>query len=102
MFRLIIWEFQMNILEVRFLQAYIALVQRAKVQPGETVLIHAGCSAIGIAAISIAAVAGCTIYTTVSTDYQRAFLKKHFSFVRISTSPADYFYIHKLFSVERP
>lgn len=59
----------------------MALVQKAKLQPGETVLVHAGCSAIGMAAISIASSMGCAVYTTVATDYQRAFIKKQYTFV---------------------
>lgn len=47
-------------------------------------LIHAGCSPVGLAAISLASVMGCAVYTTVATDYQRAYLKKHFVFVSIS------------------
>ncbi|XP_017779765.1 PREDICTED: fatty acid synthase-like isoform X2 [Nicrophorus vespilloides] len=59
--------------------AYYCLIQKARMEPGESVLIHAGCSAIGLAAISVASMRGCTVYTTVATDWQKAFLKKQFS-----------------------
>lgn len=57
------------------------LMIKARLQPGETVLIHAGCSPIGLAAISIAMSYRCHIYVTGSADWQRAYLKKHFTTV---------------------
>ncbi|RZB84952.1 fatty acid synthase, partial [Asbolus verrucosus] len=59
--------------------AYYCLFEKANLKPGETVLIHAGCTAIGLAAISIASYHGCTVYTTVSTEWQKSFLKKQFN-----------------------
>ncbi|KAH0814014.1 hypothetical protein GEV33_008777 [Tenebrio molitor] len=61
-----------------YTSAYYCLVEKAHLKAGETVLIHAGCSAIGLAAITIAAHYNCKIYTTVSTQWQRDFLKKQF------------------------
>lgn len=52
-----------------------------RTNPNETVLIHNGCSAIGLAAISIASSIGCTVFTTVTSDQQKAFIKKQFKFV---------------------
>ncbi len=40
----------------------------AKLEPGETVLIHAGGSGIGSAAIQLAKKIGCTVITTVGSD----------------------------------
>ncbi|XP_060524806.1 fatty acid synthase-like [Cylas formicarius] len=61
-----------------YLSAFYALFTKGRLKPGETVLVHAGCSPIGLAAISIASINGCSVYATVSTDYQRAYLKKQF------------------------
>ncbi|ENN93547.1 zinc-binding dehydrogenase [Bartonella bovis] len=44
------------------------LFDNAKLQAGETILIHAGGSGIGSAAIQIAKAIGCTVITTVGSD----------------------------------
>jgi alcohol dehydrogenase len=44
------------------------LFDNAKLQPGETVLVHAGGSGIGTAAIMMAKAIGCTVITTVGDD----------------------------------
>lgn len=44
------------------------LFDNARLEPGETVLIHAGGSGIGSAAIQLAKKIGCTVITTVGSD----------------------------------
>jgi len=44
------------------------LFDNARLQPGETVLVHAGGSGIGTAAITLAKAIGCTVITTVGDD----------------------------------
>src|SRR6478609_477950 len=44
------------------------LFDNAKLEPGESILVHAGGSGIGTAAIKMAKAIGCTIYTTVGDD----------------------------------
>lgn len=44
------------------------LFDNAKLQPGEHILVHAGGSGIGSAAIQLAKKMGCTVYTTVGSD----------------------------------
>ncbi|WP_311028934.1 zinc-binding dehydrogenase [Mesorhizobium koreense] len=44
------------------------LFDNAKLEPGETVLVHAGGSGIGSAAIQLARKMGCTVITTVGSD----------------------------------
>ena len=44
------------------------LFDNAKLEPGETVLVHAGGSGIGTAAILMAKAIGCTVITTVGDD----------------------------------
>ena len=44
------------------------LFDNAKVEPGETVLVHAGGSGIGSAAIQLCKRMGCTVITTVGSD----------------------------------
>jgi len=48
------------------------LFDNAKLQPGETILIHAGGSGIGSAAIQLAKKMGCTVITTVGSDAKKA------------------------------
>jgi len=43
------------------------VIQRAALQPGETVLIHGGGSGIGTAAIQLCKLFGCTVFTTVGS-----------------------------------
>lgn len=44
------------------------LFDNAKLQPGESILVHAGGSGIGSAAIQLAKAIDCTVYTTVGND----------------------------------
>jgi alcohol dehydrogenase len=44
------------------------LFDNARLQPGETILVHAGGSGIGTAAIRMAKAIGCTVITTVGDD----------------------------------
>jgi NADPH:quinone reductase-like Zn-dependent oxidoreductase len=44
------------------------LFDNARLQPGETILVHAGGSGIGSAAIQLARRMGCTVITTVGSD----------------------------------
>ena len=48
------------------------LFDNAKLQPGESILVHAGGSGIGTAAIQLAKAIGCTVYTTVGNDEKRS------------------------------
>ena len=48
------------------------LFDNAKLQPGETILVHAGGSGIGTAAIQLAKAIGCTVITTVGSDDKTA------------------------------
>lgn len=48
--------------------AYAALHLRARVQPGETVLVHAGAGAVGSATIQLAVAAGARVLATAGSD----------------------------------
>jgi alcohol dehydrogenase len=52
------------------------LFDNARLEPGETVLIHAGGSGIGTAAIQMAKAIGCTVITTVGDDAKAARAKE--------------------------
>jgi SAM-dependent methyltransferase len=57
-----------------FLTAYYALVTVGRMQPGETILIHAAAGGVGQAAIAIAQHIGATIYATVGSQEKRRLL----------------------------
>jgi alcohol dehydrogenase len=52
------------------------LFDNAKLEPGETILVHAGGSGIGTAAIKMAKAIGCTVITTVGDDAKAAKAKE--------------------------
>ncbi len=55
-------------LPLTFLTAWHMLVSRAKLQPGETVLIHAAGSGVGSAAVQLAHLIGANVFATASTN----------------------------------
>jgi NADPH:quinone reductase-like Zn-dependent oxidoreductase len=55
-----------------FLTAWQMLVHKARVQPGDTVLVHGAGSGIGVAAIQIAKLHGARVITTASTAHKLA------------------------------
>jgi putative PIG3 family NAD(P)H quinone oxidoreductase len=59
-----------------FLTAYQALVWLGSANPGETVLIHAGASGVGTAAIQIAGNYGCCVFVTAGTAEKAAACRK--------------------------
>jgi NADPH2:quinone reductase len=62
-------------LPVTYLVSWYSLRKRAFVEPGEVVLITAGTSGIGVAAIQIAKNMGGTVITTVSSDEKAEFCR---------------------------
>lgn len=50
-----------------FLTAFVNLFLEARLQPGETALIHGGASGVGTAAIQLAKAAGCRVIATAGT-----------------------------------
>jgi NADPH:quinone reductase-like Zn-dependent oxidoreductase len=59
-------------LPIAFITAWQMLVERARVRPGETVLVLAAGSGVGTAAIQIAKLFGARVITTASTDEKLA------------------------------
>ncbi|MFI0976261.1 beta-ketoacyl synthase N-terminal-like domain-containing protein [Streptomyces sp. NPDC021093] len=56
--------------------AYYALVERARLAPGERVLIHSATGGVGLAAISVARMCGATVYATAGTPAKRELLRR--------------------------
>ncbi|MGH8120816.1 MAG: zinc-dependent alcohol dehydrogenase family protein [Gammaproteobacteria bacterium] len=59
-----------------FITVWEALHDRANLQKGQTVLIHAGAGGVGHIAIQLARAAGAKICTTISSEEKAAFVKK--------------------------
>lgn len=62
-------------LPVAFLTAYYSLVHLARLEAGETVLIHGGAGAVGLAAMQIAKYRGATVIATAGSGEKRALLR---------------------------
>jgi NADPH:quinone reductase-like Zn-dependent oxidoreductase len=62
-------------LPLAFLTSWHALVEKAQVKPGQTVLVQAAGSGVGSAAIQIARLAGARVMTTVGSDDKIEFAK---------------------------
>ncbi len=62
-------------LPIAYLTASYALHEVARIQPGTTVLIHAGAGGVGQAAIQIARAAGAVIFATAGSEEKRAYLR---------------------------
>jgi NADPH:quinone reductase-like Zn-dependent oxidoreductase/acyl carrier protein len=60
---------------VAFLTAYYSLVHLAQLKRGETLLIHGGAGAVGLAALQIARHVGATVIATAGTGEKRALLR---------------------------
>ena len=69
---------QASTIPVVYSTAYYALVVRGQLKRGEKVLIHAGTGGVGTAAIAIAFSYDCEVFTTVSSNDKREYLKKLF------------------------
>jgi NADPH2:quinone reductase len=54
----------------------IGLLERAKLQPGETVLVHAGAGGIGSAAIQLARATGAEVFATCGSPEKAAFCRE--------------------------
>ena len=59
-----------------FITAWEALHDRARIQSGQTVLIHAGAGGVGHVAIQVAKAAGAKVCTTISSEEKAKFVEK--------------------------
>ncbi|PYI02487.1 polyketide synthase [Aspergillus sclerotiicarbonarius CBS 121057] len=58
--------------------ATMALIDKARLQPGQSILIHSACGGVGLAAIQIAQMIGAQIYCTVGSEAKAQYLvQKH-------------------------
>ena len=75
-----------------YLTAYYAMLEKADMKKGQSILIHAGAGGIGIAAITIALRRGIKVFTTCGAS-KREFLKERFGLTdeQIGDSRSDSF-----------
>ena len=77
-------------LPLDFLTAWHMLIARAQLRPGETVLVHAGGSGVGSAAIQVAKLWGATVYATAGSAEKAARAKDLGADVAIEYRTADF------------
>ncbi|KAI8490861.1 hypothetical protein Bbelb_312800 [Branchiostoma belcheri] len=75
-----------------FLTAYYALVERACLRSGQSVLIHSACGGVGQAAIQIARVVGARIICTAGSEEKRNFLRQELGITHVSDSRSTRFH----------
>ena len=62
---------------VQAITAWYALHGLARIQPGESALVHSGAGGVGLNALALLRQAGCPVITTVGSEAKRAFLVAH-------------------------
>jgi len=62
-----------------YLTAYVALVRRARVQPGEWVLVHGAAGGVGLACVDLAKLLGCRVIAASASDAKLAVVKAAYS-----------------------
>ena len=82
---------------VIFVTAYLALVERAHLQPSETVLIHSACGGVGLAAIQISKMMGANVICTAGTEEKRKYLREVLGVEMVSDSRSTQFYDDVMF-----
>jgi NADPH2:quinone reductase len=75
---------------VTYPTSYAALVLRARLQPGETCLIHAGAGGVGIPAIQIAKHLGATVIATVGSEEKERVAKEAGADIVINYTKQDF------------
>jgi len=62
-----------------YLTAYVALVRRAQVQPGEWVLVHGAAGGVGLAAVDLAKVLGARVIAASASDEKLAAIQRDYA-----------------------
>jgi NADPH2:quinone reductase len=62
---------------VAYLTAWVALVRRAAIVPGEWLLVHGAAGGVGLAAVDLGKVLGARVIATASSEEKRVFLKSY-------------------------
>ena len=62
---------------VAYITAYVALVRRAELKPGEWLMVHGAAGGVGLAAVDLGKLLGANVIATASSETKRAFLKDY-------------------------
>jgi NADPH2:quinone reductase len=62
-----------------YLTAYVSLVRRAQVEPGEWVLVHGAAGGVGLAAVDLAKVLGCRVIAASASDAKLAVIAEEYA-----------------------
>lgn len=62
-----------------YLTAYVSLVRRAQVQPGEWVLVHGAAGGVGLAAVDLAKALGCRVIAASASDDKLAVIQREYA-----------------------
>lgn len=65
--------------QVAYLTAYVALVRRAEVEPGEWVLVHGAAGGVGLACVDMAKMLGCRVIAASASDEKLAIIEKEYA-----------------------
>ena len=60
-----------------YLTAYVALVRRGNLQPGETLLVHGASGGVGLAAVDVGRLLGATVIATSASEAKRRVLTEY-------------------------
>tara|TARA_R100000322_G_scaffold117349_12_gene75732 strand:- start:59337 stop:68258 length:8922 start_codon:yes stop_codon:yes gene_type:complete len=63
-------------LPIAFSTAWYALMDLARIEPGQSVLVHAGAGGVGLAALQIARSRGARLFATAGSEEKRAYLAR--------------------------
>lgn len=66
-------------LPTQYVAAYVSLYDNARLQKGETVLIHSATGGVGQAAVMLAQSVGAEVFVTVGSEEKRNFVMEHFN-----------------------
>jgi NADPH:quinone reductase len=76
---------------VPYATAYRGLFHKARIAPGETVLVHGASGGVGIAAVQLAAAAGLTVIGTAGTNRGRVLVREQGAHVALDHTSPGYF-----------
>jgi len=62
-----------------YITAYVALVRRARVEPGEWVLVHGAAGGVGLAAVDLAKALGCRVIAASASDAKLAVVQAEYA-----------------------
>jgi NADPH2:quinone reductase len=62
-----------------YITAYVSLVRRAQVQPGEWVLVHGAAGGVGLACVDLAKVLGCRVIAASASDDKLAIIQREYA-----------------------